>query len=416
MRLIADGVVERDGVPGLASRLGYGERQLRRILLTDLGAAPLALARAQRTHVARLLLETTEMPVTEIAFAAGFSSLRQFNATVRDVFGTSPTGIRARRRPGSGQRVSNQLEVRLARRAPFDFRALLAFLGPRGVPGVEEVVGSTYRRSLRLPHGAATVEVSDDGAAVRCVFALDDLRDLGPAVARVRRLLDLDADPVAVVDVLGRDPVLGRLVRAAPGRRAPGVVDGTELAVRAVIGQQVSVAAARTIAGRIVAALGTPLAAPSGGLTHLFVDAEEITGASDADLPMPAARRRSLRALAGALAEGSLALDAGADRPSALAALRGIPGIGPWTAGYIALRALGDPDVLLADDLGVRRAARLLGLPEDPAALRARAEAWRPWRSYATHHLWASLGSSGPRGGDPAGVDRPPAALEEPVP
>ena len=277
-------------------------------------------------------------------------------------------------------------------------------------------MGSTYRRSLRLPHGAATVEVSDDGAAVRCVFALDDLRDLGPAVARVRRLLDLDADPVAVGDVLGRDPVLGRLVRAAPGRRAPGVVDGTELAVRAVIGQQVSVAAARTIAGRIVAALGTPLAAPSGGLTHLFVDAEQITGASDADLPMPAARRRSLRALAGALAEGSLALDAGADRPSALGALRGIPGIGPWTAGYIALRALGDPDVLLADDLGVRRAARLLGLPEDPAALRARAEAWRPWRSYATHHLWASLGSSGPRGGDPAGVDRPPAALEEPVP
>ena len=416
MHLIADGVVERDGVPGLASRLGYGERQLRRILQADLGAAPLGLARAQRAHVARLLLETTELPVTEIAFAAGFASLRQFNATVRDVFGTSPTGIRERRRPGSGHRVSNRLEVRLARRAPFDFQALLAFLGPRAVPGVEEVVGSSYRRSLRLPHGSATVDVSDDGAAVRCVFALGDLRDLGPAVARVRRLLDLDADPVAVGDVLGRDPVLGRLVRSAPGRRAPGAVDGTELAVRAVIGQQVSVAAARTIAGRIVAALGTPLAAPSGGLTHLFADADQIAGASDADLPMPAARRRSLRALAGALADGSLALDAGADRPSALAALRGIPGIGPWTAGYIALRALGDPDVLLADDLGVRRAARSLGLPEDPEALRARAEAWRPWRSYATHHLWASLGSSGPRGGHPAGVDRPPAALEEPVP
>ncbi len=416
MRLIADGVVERDGVPGLARRLGYGERQLRRILASDLGATPLALARAQRAHVSRLLLVTTELPVTEIAFAAGFASIRQFNATVRDVFGTSPTWLRERRRHGSVEPVPNQLEVRLARRAPFDFDALIAFLGARAVPGVEEVVGGTYRRSLRLPHGPATVEVADDGAAIRCLFALTDLRDLGPAVARVRRLLDLDADPVAVGDVLGHDPVLRRLIRAAPGRRAPGAVDGAELAVRAVIGQQVSVAAARTIAGRIVAALGMPLPMPSGGLTHLFVDPDRLAGASDADLPMPAARRRSLRALAGALADGSLALDAGADRRSALAALGGLPGIGPWTAGYIALRALGDPDVLLADDLGVRRAARSLGLPGDPAALRARAEAWRPWRSYATHHLWASLGSSGARAGEPAGIDCPPAALEEPVP
>ena len=416
MRLIAEGVVEREGVPGLADRLGYGERQLRRILLADLGAPPLALARAQRTHVARLLLETTDLPVTEIAFAAGFASLRQFNATVRAVFDASPTVLRERRRRGNEPHVPNRMEIRLARRAPFDFRSLLAFLGPRAIPGVEEVVGDTYRRSLRLPHGPAIVEVADDGTAVRCRLALTDPRDLGPAVARVRRLLDLDADPVAVDDVLGRDPVLGRLVRAAPGRRAPGAVDGAELAIRAVLGQQVSVVAARTIAGRLTAAQGTLLAVPSGGVTHLFPEPARIAGAADASLPMPAARRRTVRALADALADGSLALDAGADREVALHRLRGLPGIGPWTAGYVALRALGDPDVLLADDLGVRRAARALGLPDDPAALRTRAETWRPWRSYATHHLWASLGSSRAGPGDPAGIDRVPVVPEELIP
>jgi len=416
MRLIADGVVERDGVPGLAGRLGYGERQLRRILLADLGAPPLALARAQRAHVARLLLETTDLPVTEIAFAAGFASLRQFNATVREVFDESPTSLRERRRHGSQPHVPSRMEIRLARRAPFDFDSLLAFLGPRAIPGVEEVVGATYRRSLRLPHGPAIVEVADDGTAVRCRLALADPRDLGPAVARVRRLLDLDADPVAVDDVLGRDPVLGRLVRAMPGRRAPGAVDGAEIAIRAVLGQQVSVVAARTIAGRLSAAHGTPLAAPSGGLTHLFPEPARIAGTPDASLPMPASRRRTVRALAAALADGSVALDVGADREAALRGLRGIPGIGPWTAGYVALRALGDPDVLLADDLGVRRAARALGLPGDPAALRARAEAWRPWRSYATHLLWASLGSSGAGAGGHPGVDRTPAEPEELVP
>jgi AraC family transcriptional regulator of adaptative response / DNA-3-methyladenine glycosylase II len=416
MRLIADGVVERDGVPGLAARLGYGERQLRRILLADLGAAPLALARAQRTHVARLLLETTDLPVTEIAFAAGFASLRQFNATVREVFDATPTALRERRRRGSEPHVPNRMEIRLARRAPFDFRSLLAFLGLRAIPGVEEVAGDTYRRSLRLPHGPAIVELADDGAAVRCHLDLSDPRDLGPAVARVRRLLDLDADPVAVDDVLGQDPLLGRLVGVAPGRRAPGAVDGPELAIRAVIGQQVSVLAARSIAGRLVAAHGTPLAAPSGGLTHLFPEPSRLAGAEDASLPMPVARRRTLRALAAALADGSLSLDAGADREAVLGRLRELPGIGPWTAGYVALRALGDPDVLLADDLGVRRAARALGLPDDPAALRARAEAWRPWRSYATHHLWASLASSGAHPGDAAGSNLAPAAPEEPVP
>jgi AraC family transcriptional regulator of adaptative response / DNA-3-methyladenine glycosylase II len=247
-------------------------------------------------------------------------------------------------------------------------------------------------------------------------MALSDPRDLGPAVARVRRLLDLDADPIAVDDVLGRDAVLGRLVRATPGRRAPGAVDGSEIALRAVIGQQVSVAAARAIAGRLVAELGSRLPAPSGGLTHLFPEPDRIAGAPDSGLPMPALRRRTVRTLAASLAEGSLVLDVGADREQALERLREIPGIGPWTAGYVALRALGDPDVLLAGDLGVRRAARALGLPGEPAALRERAQAWRPWRSYATHHLWAALASVEARAPDRAAVDRVATPSKEPVP
>jgi AraC family transcriptional regulator, regulatory protein of adaptative response / DNA-3-methyladenine glycosylase II len=411
MGLIADGVIERDGVPGLAARLGYGERQLRRLLLADLGATPLALARAHRAHVARLLLETTALPVTEVAFAAGFASLRQFNETIRAVFEASPTELRERRHgrgrtPDTatdgdaptnepGPLAGHPIEIRLARREPFDFVALLAFLGPRAIPGVEAVADGCYRRSLRLPNGPATVELTDDGAAVRCRLVLADPRDLGPAVARVRRLLDLDADPEAVGEALGRDELLGSLVARSPGRRAPGAVDGMELAVRAVIGQQVSVAAARTIAGRLAAALGESLpgdgAGPVSAVGRLFPTAAAIADAPDELLPMPAARRRTVRALATKLAEGRVVLDAGTDRDEAVARLRAVPGVGTWTAQYIALRALGDPDVLLASDLGVHHAMAALGGPTDPTTLAAFGVRWAPWRSYATHHLWASL-------------------------
>ncbi len=429
MHLIADGVVERHGVPGLAERLGYGDRQLRRILLSDLGATPLALARAHRAHVARLLLETTALPVTEIAFAAGFASLRQFNETIRQVFAASPTELRERRRghghvtPAGASSApaadagpeaadgdeggstswpvsppgGHPIEIRLARRAPFDFRALLAFLGPRAVPGVEEVVGGAYRRSLRLPNGTALVEVTDDGVAVRCRLLLTDPRDLGPAVARVRRLLDLDADPVAIAELLGRDEVLAPLVARSPGRRAPGAVDGEEIAIRAVLGQQVSVAAARTIAGRLAAELGSPvpMATPGDAIGLAFPTAAAIASAPDELLPMPASRRRTVRALATALAERRIDLGAGADRDAASRRLREVPGVGPWTAGYIALRALGDPDVLLAGDLGIQHAVAALGRPADAASLAAMGAAWAPWRSYANHHLWASLGDPG---------------------
>ncbi len=404
MHLIDEGLVDREGVPGLAHRLGYGERQLRRILIDHLGAAPLALARAQRAGVARTLLETTDLPIIDIAFASGFASLRQFNATVREVYDVTPSELRARghRRhgapiePGTGAAPGPvPIDLRLPRRDPFDFAGLLAFLGPRAIPGVEEVVGDTYRRSLRLPAGAAIAEMRDDGTAVRVALTLSDPRDLAPAVSRIRRLLDLDADPTAVAEVLGADPVLAPFVAADPGRRAPGAVDGLELTVRAIAGQQVSVASATAVVARIAASLGTPVPVPMGRVTRLFPDADTLAAAADEALPVPAARRTTIRAVAAAIATGRLVLGAGADRQEAAAHLQEIPGIGPWTAGYVALRALGDPDVLLTGDLAIRKAAIALGLPGDPRTLEAHGARWAPWRSYANHHLWASL--AGPR-------------------
>ncbi|HWL37652.1 MAG TPA: AlkA N-terminal domain-containing protein [Frankiaceae bacterium] len=382
MRLINDGVVERAGVSGLAARLGYSERQLNRVLTTELGAGPLALARARRAHTARILAETTAMPLADVAFAAGFASVRQFNATMRETYAVTPSALRGRTRPAA---TTGDVELRLAVREPFDGAALLDFLRVRAVPGVEEVTGETYWRTLRLPGGPGVVALTPAPSYVRCVLRLHDLADLPVAVERCRRLLDLDADPLAVADALGGDPVLGPIVAKRPGLRVPGAVDGAEIAVRAVLGQQVSVAAARTVAGRLTAAYGTPLASPDGALTHLFPTPGALAGA---DLPGPAKRATALRGLCAALASGELDLDRGTDRRTAYDALVALPGIGPWTASYVALRALGDPDAFLPTDLGVRHALAALGA--DVSA----AEAWRPWRSYALLHLWTSLGDN----------------------
>ncbi len=382
MRLIADGAVDRDGVAGLARRLGYSERHLTRQLTVEVGAGPLALARAQRAQTARILLETTGVAVSEIAFAAGFASIRQFNDTIREVFAATPTELR-RRSATSRAAAPGTIALRLPYRAPFD-AAVLAFLGERAVPGVEEYDGTTYRRSLRLAHGTGVVDLSDAGGYVSCLLRLDDVRDLAAAVQRCRRLLDLDADPLAIDAALGADPLLAPLVARRPGLRVPGHVDGDELAVRAVLGQQVSVAGARTIAGRLVQRYGKPLTAPSGGVTHLFPDAATLAGADPADLPMPAGRKRAFRALNETLASGDVVLDAGADRTEVEQRLLALPGIGPWTVAAIRLRALGDPDVFMAGDLGVRKALDRLGPGADP-------QRWRPWRSYALTHLWESL-------------------------
>ena len=280
--------------------------------------------------------------------------------------------------------------LRLAYREPFD-RDVLGFVGARCVPGVEELDGATYRRSLVLPYGAGVAELTLLSDHVACVLRLDDVRDLAAAVQRCRSLLDLDADPVAISEHLGRDRALRPLVRAAPGRRLPGTTDPFELAVRAVLGQQVTVAGARTLAGRLVAARGKPLTAPAGAVTHLFPSPDALADADLSEVGMPEARRRALRGLAAAVADGRVVLDGGAAREDVVADLLALPGIGPWTASYVAMRALGDPDVFLGGDLGVRKAATALGLPGSPRDLSERARRWSPWRSYAVMHLWASL-------------------------
>jgi AraC family transcriptional regulator of adaptative response / DNA-3-methyladenine glycosylase II len=405
MRLIRDGIVDREGVDGLARRLGYSVRQLNRVITAEVGTGPLAIARAQRGQAARILLETTALPVTHVAFAAGFSSVRQCNETVRQIFADTPRGLRSRvtkaaarqRAEATGTAGMQSVRLRLPARRPFSPDSVLGFLATRAVPGIEARDGATYRRSMRLPHGYAVVALSatdpgDEGPAfVEGELHLSDLRDLTTAVSRCRQLLDLDADPVGIHDALGSDPLIGALVRAQPGRRVPGAVDGFELAVRAIIGQQVSVAGARTIAGRLVLLAGEEIPTSIEGITHLFPTPAALIALAERDpaaFPMPGSRRQALVALAEAVVAGTVTIDPGTDPTELRAALVALAGIGPWTAEYVALRALRDPDAFLPTDLGIRRAAQALGQPDDAAHLAQVAEAWRPWRSYAMVHLW----------------------------
>lgn len=412
VRLVDDGVVEREGVPGLASRLGYSTRQLQRLTLAELGAAPLALARARRAQTARVLVETTDLPMADVAFAAGFASIRSFNDTLRTVFATTPGQLReqARRAGGRGsggparaRHTSSgpgtvspvPLDLRLPLRTPFDAPSLFGHLVATSVPGVEAWSEGRLHLALRLPHGPGTAHLRPptDGRHVAVTLRLTDLRDLSAAIGRCRALLDLDADPVAVDARLAADPRLTPLVARTAGVRLPGSPDPHALALRVVLGQQVSTAAARTQASRLVQALGEPLP-PSlcgHGPSHLFPTAEAVAAAPEDALPrMPASRRRTLRAVATALADGTVRLDPGADREEARAALLALPGVGPWTAEMVLLRGLGDPDAWPGSDLGIRGAAAAAGLPGDARALGERAAGWRPWRGYAAALLWAS--------------------------
>jgi AraC family transcriptional regulator of adaptative response / DNA-3-methyladenine glycosylase II len=406
MRLIRDGIVDREGVEGLARRLGYSVRQLNRVVTAEIGTGPLAIARAQRSQTARILLETTTLPIAHVAFAAGFSSVRQCNETVQQIFADTPRGLRRRATASAAGRKAvvgvdgapQGIRLRLPCRQPFSPKSVLDFLGARAVPGIESLEASTYRRSMRLPHGHAVVALTagDPGGKgptfVDGDLRLSDLRDLTTAVSRCRQMLDLDADPIAILDALGPDPLLGPLVAACPGRRVPGAADGFELAVRAVIGQQVSVVGARTIAGRLVQAAGDALPEPSGAITHLFPTPGALASLAESDpatFAMPSGRRRALAALAEAVTSGDVVIDPGADPAELRASLVALPGIGPWTAEYVAMRALRDPDAFMPTDLGIRRAALALGLPDDPLHLSALSEGWRPWRSYAMAHLWA---------------------------
>jgi AraC family transcriptional regulator of adaptative response / DNA-3-methyladenine glycosylase II len=414
MRFIADGVVDSDGVAGLASKLGYSVRQVERQLLAELGAGPLALARAQRAQTARLLIETTSLPMADVAFAAGFPSIRTFNDTVLQVFAMPPTELRRRAaglggqaraggpgRPGGAAAGPGRtgslgvLSLRLPFRAPMCPDNLFGHLVATAIPGVEEWRDGAYRRTLRLQHGPGVVSLRPEPEYIACQLALTDLRDLAMAISRCRRMLDLDADPVAVCDQLRENAALRPLIDKAPGRRIPRTVDGAELAVRVVIGQQVSTAAARTHGARLALRHGEPVDDPRGGLTRLFPEMAVLAAAAGPDDPpvaaIPGARQRTLVALAGAIASGEIDLGPGADWELARSRLARVPGLGPWSTELIAMRGLGDPDAFPAADLGVRRAAKALGLPSSPAALTRRAAAWRPWRGYAVQYLWATL-------------------------
>jgi AraC family transcriptional regulator of adaptative response / DNA-3-methyladenine glycosylase II len=414
MRMIADGVVDRDGVAGLAARLSYTERHLNRMLIAEVGAPPIALARAQRAQTARILIETTDLGFAEIAFAAGFGSVRQFNDTVRTVYTIPPSQLRqrARRLPPPEQAAGPvPVSLRLAYRPPLAVTDLLGFLAARAVPGVETVSGDTYQRGMRLPHGTGTVALTPREGYVAAALHLADLRDLAPAVNRCRRLLDLDSDPVAVDGTLAADPALAADIATTPGVRVPRSVDGFEMACRAVVGQQVSVASARGVMARMATELGEPLraaqdswpaATPDGGGVsgvppeRLFPTPEAVLKAPDEALPMPAARRRTLRAIAGAVVSGDVVLDPSADRDATRRALSAVPGVGPWTVAYIAMRGFGEPDAFLPTDLAVRRGAARLGLPDTAAELESRSRCWGPWRSYAVVRLWRWASRTGP--------------------
>src|ERR1700724_107661 len=390
MRLIADGIVDRDGVAGLARRLSVSERHLHRLLLSELGAGPLAIARAQRAQSARVLIETTDLPFTDVAFAAGFESIRQFNDTIREVFALTPTELRTAGR-SRGDIGHGALTLRLPYRPPLDWATLSGWLSVRALPGVAEMTGRVYRRTLRLPRGSGVVALEPIDSHIRCTLRLESMADLTSAVRQCRRLLDLDADPLSVVEVLSQDRRLSSVVKKRPGLRAPGAVDGTELAIQAILGQQVSLAAARTLASRLVTAYGDVIKIADPTLTHLFPRADAIAAADLSELGVPKTRRATLHALAEAVAAGTLTPDPGADRAETYHRLVALPGIGEWTAGYILMRALGDPDTFLASDLGIKKAGERLRLGDNARTISNRAGAWRPWRTYATHHLWATL-------------------------
>jgi AraC family transcriptional regulator, regulatory protein of adaptative response / DNA-3-methyladenine glycosylase II len=395
LRLIADGALDDARAAALGSRLGIGERQLRRLFEKHLGASPAAIARARRVHFAKMLLDDTSLPMTTVALSAGFQSIRQFNHSIRQSFGRTPTELRRMRRAtGNGE-----IAVRLAYRPPLDWSSLLDFLRLRAIPGVEAVNGSVYRRTIECGGDGAVVSVAPLAGQNRVELRLDTppLANLARVVDRVRRVFDLDADPGRIDALLSRDPVLRSLVHTRPGLRVPGAWDPFELVVRAILGQQVSVAAARTMAGRLVARFGEPLRTPREGLTHLFPTPAKLAEADAADVArigLTSARAQTIRALSRAVASGELRLDATLAREETLANLTALPGIGEWTAQYVAMRAFGEPDAFPAGDLGLRRAvANGDGLPS-ARALAGIAEAWRPWRAYAAVRLWTGAASA----------------------
>lgn len=410
MRLVADGVVEREGVPGLAARLGYSPRHLTRLLTAELGAGPLALSRAHRAHTARMLLVGTDLPAADVAFSAGFTSVRQFNDTVREVFGMPPLEVRARRRASrqGTDAAPGAIDLVLPHRGPLDATGLFAWMKARAIDGVEVATEISFARTLRLAGGPAWFELRlDELGRVRLRARITSLGDLSTLVTRARRLFDLDADPIAVDDALSRHAELAPLVANVPGIRVPGAADPHEMLVRAMVGQQITVSAARTALSALTEALGERVDGFDD--SHLlFPTMAAIAEHGHEVLRGPAARIRALVGAASALADGSLPLGAGDDGAEQRAALLEMPGIGPWTADYVRMRVTGDPDVFLPGDVAVRAGAAAAGIPSGANALAAWAARTAPWRSYLTAHLWRAVPPRATTQSRRASADTPP--------
>jgi AraC family transcriptional regulator, regulatory protein of adaptative response / DNA-3-methyladenine glycosylase II len=397
LALITDGALDGDGarVETLAERLGLGERQLRRLFLQHLGASPISVAQTRRVLFAKQLIHETRMPMTEVALAAGFGSVRRFNETFRDLFHRPPSALR-RKSSANAEGAETDVTLRLRYRPPYDWESMLGYLQVRAIPGVEIVEGESYHRTVQIDGFVGSVEVGHlpqlRSLSVTIGFPL--VSSLPAIVTRVRRVFDVSADIETIDAHLSRDPLLAPLVARRPGLRAPGGWDGFELAVRAILGQQISVAAARRLAGELVALHGEPLSKGTVGhpsLSHVFPAAERLAAAESIDLRMPHARRASLKALAEAAARDPNLFRPFGTIEEAIARLRSIRGVGEWTAQYIALRALREMDAFPATDVGLLRGAAVIGGARSTSAtLLDRAESWRPWRAYAAQHLWAA--------------------------
>ncbi len=390
LRLIGDGALDEGSVEALAERLGVGERYLRRLFGEQVGVAPSAVASTRRVHFAKQLIEDTTLPMNQVAAASGYRNVRRFNAAVRKSFDRTPSEIRGR--AGNRADADGYVTVRVRVRPPFDWAAMLAWLSPRAIPGVEDVDAGTYRRTAAFEgvRGIVQVEEASGESALLLRIPVDLSRHVAALARHVRRLFDLESDARSITEQLAGDPHLGPFARSHPAVRVPGCWDRFEIAVRVIVGQQVSVAGATTVIGHIVQAFGEPLEPRHRTLTHLFPSADVLADADIAALGhMPAARADTIRALASAVAEGSDILQPAPDLETAVARLRALPGVGDWTAQMIAMRALGEPDAFPAGDLGLRKAVAEGSLPTE-AALRRRAEPWRPWRAYAAMLLWSA--------------------------
>ncbi len=395
LRLIAEGALYDGGVEELADRLGVTSRHLRRLFTQHLGASPLAVAHTQRLHFAKRLLDQTVLPMSEIAAASGFGSTRRFNDAFRKTYGRSPRELRRR----SGDR-SASLTMLLPYREPFDFSRLLTFFSARAIPGVEAVCDGRYLRSAMVGGKQCVIDVREDGRNVLLTLHGADTGLLLSMTQRVKSMFDLDASPDDISRVLRRDGKLRGKLRRCPGIRVPGAWDGFELTVRAILGQQISVAAATTLAGRLVERYGAPLKITVPGVDNtprrLFPTAEKLARARMSKLGIMTARVETIRRLAKSVVDGSISFDTSQRSDDICRALTAIRGIGDWTAQYVAMRVLKNPDAFLSSDLGLLRAFDSPGRPRMKASELARlSEAWRPWRAYAAMLLWTADGNSG---------------------